>query len=211
MADWASIGKSLAENPTDASVIGRVEKYVDLQAKDPSAYDLNAFLVLLRLYLAHPDKADLSSVVKVLLKSLTHLPQPDFHAVKYLLPSAALQSADVLAALELAQLLEACKFVEFWALSKSASLSASISGISGFGNSIRLFIMSVLQRSYQQFNVSELTGLLDLNAKDIAEFLSKNKFLVEGNLVRFPLTAHNQMLSKTITEEIPFERLQRLL
>jgi hypothetical protein len=211
MADWSAIGKVLAANPTDASAVGQVERYIDQQAKDPSAFDLNAVLSLMRLYLANPEKLDLSCVVKVLLKALTRLPQPEYQAVKYLLPPAALQNPDVQATLELAQLLESCKFTDFWKLSKSAGLSLSISGVTGFANSVRLFILGVLQRCYQQFSIAELAPLLDLNAKDTLEFLSKNKFRVEGNVVHFPLSSDNQMLTKTITEDIPFDRLQRLL
>merc|ERR1719420_1594452 len=94
--------------------IGTLERYVDVQVRE-NGYDLEANLALLKLYQFNPGLFNATAVFRILVKALTNLPNTDFDLCKSLLPLDLLDSNPTIKhILDLAELLETCKFKQFW-------------------------------------------------------------------------------------------------
>jgi hypothetical protein len=159
---------------------------------------------VLRSIQSDPRRFDGAQVAGIIVRAIAKLPALDILAVKYMLTPAALQNELVGHALQLAEMLEAGMYKEFWNKAKG------VQGLDSDG--VRMFILSVLNRTYQKINVQEFGELLNLEDKALLEqFLSKNKLAVEGNMVQFNLNVENQTHNKVVSEDIPYERLQKLL
>jgi translation initiation factor 3 subunit K len=206
MAQWKAIQKRLNDGDLDADMIQGLEEFV--YGND----DLTACIALLKLYSLFPDKTNCKIVGNIVIKAIMKLPRGDVLAVKYLLNQQAVQNEFVDAALKAADLLEAGRFVEFWNLCRAEVLNNAVQGVNGFGNAVRQFILSVVQRTCHDIAIEELGLLLDLkNKADVVELLTKNKLNVEGNNVNFPVNVDHRSADKTAAEDIPYERLQKLL
>ena len=85
-----------------------------MQARDASAYDLEANLTLLKLYQFNPQYFSLPTVAQILLKALTNLPHSDFMQCKSLLSQENLEQLVIVNIQYLSDLLEKCQFKAFW-------------------------------------------------------------------------------------------------
>jgi len=114
--------KSLLEHSAyNPAIVPQLQAYVvaqvrSLASKTPAApYFFDANRTLLKLYQFFPHLADDDAVSLVLLLSLLEFPSTDFPALCFLVPERA-RDADLCAALSTcAELLEGCRFREFWA------------------------------------------------------------------------------------------------
>ena len=97
-------------NPENISIL---ERYVEMQSKE-HGYDLEANLALLKLYQFNPSYFSIQTVAQILLKALTNLPHSDFVQCKSLLSQENLSEPVIVNIKFLSDLLEKCKFKEFW-------------------------------------------------------------------------------------------------
>jgi translation initiation factor 3 subunit K len=78
------IQKLLVSNRYDTNIIPELEKYVKHQV-ETNSYDLEANLVLLKLYQFNPEKTNPSVVSQILIKAMMNLPATDFLLCLYLI------------------------------------------------------------------------------------------------------------------------------
>ena len=118
-----------------------LEEYVQYQI-DNRVYDFDANMALLKMYQFDPSNFQGDKVADILLLALTNLPKSDFLLCKYLLDTqkvmiwnsfffgslSSIQSivsiqcqenARIVEALHFSELLESCRFQEFWVMKKS--------------------------------------------------------------------------------------------
>ena len=154
----------------------KLERYVEMQAQE-NIYDLEANLSVLRLYQFGPNFYRSNIVNLILLKALTNLPHTDFVLCKCLLTQdrvrfvfctvsflinytfvLQLEEPQVARVMVLADLLETCKFKQFWEeLAKCGDL---IITVQGFEDAIRKFVAHVVNITYQTIEVPVLKELL---------------------------------------------------
>jgi len=114
--------------------LDELERYVTRQSQD-NYYDLEANLAVLKLYQFNPNQTKKQTVIKILLKALTALPNTDFVLCKCLIDSTLLEEENIALITSLHNLLETCRFQEFW---RELSIRPQlIQGITGFENSIQ--------------------------------------------------------------------------
>ncbi|XP_045035346.1 eukaryotic translation initiation factor 3 subunit K-like isoform X1 [Daphnia magna] len=135
----------------------KLERYVEMQAQE-NIYDLEANLSVLRLYQFGPNFYRSNIVNLILLKAMTNLPHTDFLLCKCLLTQDRLEEPQVSRVMVLADLLETCKFKQFWEeLAKCGDL---IITVQGFEDAIRKFVVHVVNITYQTIEVPVLKELL---------------------------------------------------
>lgn len=138
------LGSFIRYNPDN---LQKLERYVELQAQE-NMYDLEANLSVLRLYQFGPNFYRSNIVNLILLKAMTNLPHTDFLLCKCLLTqdrvfngflltnlpiirifSSELEEPQVSRVMVLADLLETCKFKQFWEeLAKCGDLIITVQG-----------------------------------------------------------------------------------
>merc|ERR1712117_327331 len=149
-------------NPED---IQTLERYVEMQARDAGAYDLEANLTLLKLYQFNPQYFSLPTVAQILLKALTNLPHSDFMQCKSLLSQENLEQVVIVNIQYLSDLLEKCQFKAFW--NKVHAMGDLVRCVAGFEDSVRKFVCHVISITYQNIldeTLCEQLGLVDENA-----------------------------------------------
>ena len=189
--------------------INTLERYLDLQCRE-HGYDLEANLTLLKLYQFNPTNLNMSYVVKVLLKALTNLPNSDFVSCKSLLSHEILDEGSIKAIQFLADLLEGCRFKEFW--SKVHSMGELTKGVAGFEDSVRKFVCHVISITYQHIpeeTLCELLGLVDENV--VNQWIAKNgwKSVESGHVL--VTSQDEQIKTKKITEKIDMESVAGIM
>lgn len=149
------------------------------------SYSSRACRGLLRLYQLNPSLAKLDTIVLVLVKSLSALPEPDFIQAVCLLP-AKHQTETVKALIELDTLLQKAQFGAFWDRAAQADLRPVLDRVAGFDDSIRKFIVNAINRTYQKVEKSVLqTALKQTNVDSL---LQQHGWQTEGSLVVLPMT-----------------------
>ncbi|CAG2175858.1 unnamed protein product [Oppiella nova] len=81
----------LSYNPDN---LDELERYVTRQSQD-NYYDLEANLAVLKLYQFNPSQTKKQTVIKILLKALTALPNTDFVLCKCLIDSTLLEEENI--------------------------------------------------------------------------------------------------------------------
>ncbi|CAG2176276.1 unnamed protein product, partial [Oppiella nova] len=85
--------------------LDELERYVTRQSQD-NYYDLEANLAVLKLYQFNPSQTKKQTVIKILLKALTALPNTDFVLCKCLIDSTLLEEENIALITSLHNLLE---------------------------------------------------------------------------------------------------------
>lgn len=137
-----------------------------------------------------------------------HLPRPDFTLCLHMLQGI---SQEVEAVLEkvvpVAQLLEGAQFTNFWA-SEERSIFANIPG---FEDAIREYALGQLRLSYQKISKDLVKKYLQLDDAAVEKLIKEKAFETEGNVIRFPLTNHNQAIPKVRQDNLQFQQLNRFM
>lgn len=232
----ASLAKKLhgieRYNPENIPIL---EHYLDLQLTNDKN-DLEANLALLKLYQFNPKWLNLEAVYKILLKALTNLPATDLVLCKSLLSYDTLRADHtVVSILELADLLEHCRFKDFWAKvhhSATSSSSATNAGsssnsssaqahlheltrsIAGFDDSVRKFVCHVVSITFQRIQeerLCELLGLVDENA--VNEWIRRNGWKTSVPDSGYVLVSNQDesIKTKNITEKIDLESVAGIM
>ena len=182
-----------------------------------NTYDLEANLAILRLYQFNPKEVDKDDIIKILLKALTALPNPDFILCKSLIDPQFFEEEEIdpniKHVLQLHQLLEICDFKNFWTTLRSDP--AVYLDIAGFDDSIRQFICYVVKITYQTINKStlcELLGGLDDTQLKYWTNLNKWKNCNDGNDGYVFISNQEELIkSKNIKEKIEFDSIARVV
>lgn len=115
---------------------------------------------LLKLYQLYPESCKFDTVLLVLLKALTALPEPEFTLCMYLLPEAQQKTAEVQALLGLEQALQKAEFERFWVLVKEPATKALTDRLPSFLPATRRFIAATFNRTYQRVSAAVLKAAL---------------------------------------------------
>jgi hypothetical protein len=88
LLDAASCAALLEKSRYDVAILPQLEEYCS-----SAVYDLEAGLACLKLYQFNPDSTKVAIVAKILLKTLTRLPQTDYLACSYIVPDRVVRPA----------------------------------------------------------------------------------------------------------------------
>ncbi|CAG0896109.1 unnamed protein product [Darwinula stevensoni] len=186
-----------------------LELYIELQARD-NEYDLEANLAVLKLYQFNPEFYKTQITALILLKALTNLPHTDFVLCKCLLAQEHLQENTILRIMYMADLLEMCRFKEFWEkIQESPDL---VMGITGFEDSIRRFICHVINITFQRIEKTKLVDLLGgVSELMLKEWSDKHGWRDNGDGFMFIANQEENVKTKNITEKIDFESVAGIM
>lgn len=166
--------------------IPALEAGVDAQCAKGS-YDLDANLMLLKLYQFYPEKASAPAIAKALALALMRLPATDFLLCSYLIPERITSEAPALPLVELANRLETCQFQAFWA--ELGAAREHVNAASGFDDAIRDYVLSVVKLTYQVIDLQYLAEILGV--ADAAPYAAKLGSR-DGDKVKVTLSDDNQ-------------------
>eukprot|EP01064_Diplonema_japonicum_P036583 TRINITY_DN826_c7_g1_i1.p1 TRINITY_DN826_c7_g1~~TRINITY_DN826_c7_g1_i1.p1 ORF type:complete len:212 (+),score=53.21 TRINITY_DN826_c7_g1_i1:41-676(+) len=194
----ASMEKTLVQaKMLEKTMTKDLEEYVTQQINDET-YDMEANLALLKIYQFFPDEANADIILKLLLKALSEMPSNAFVLSTYLIPERFHQKKEVETVKDLHQMLEECRFQEFW---NSAYLK-DIPNIPGFESAVRDYAYNVLAISHQRCEESLASTVLKLNGNALKLFLkNKNASLADG-IVTFPLSEFSQRRTQEVHSTI---------
>jgi len=151
----------------DANILPDLVVHLEEQLKTGS-YDSEANLALLKLYLLHPNEADVEVMERVLLKALCALPVSDFSLCLYQIPTKF--QGQMKEIIQLAQWLEMAKFTKFWA---EAGNCEKLNQVSGWKASVQKFIAGVVAHTYRSIKSDLLMELLSCDKKELETIIKE--------------------------------------
>ena len=196
----------------DVAILPQLEADVDAQCKGES-YDLEVCLAVLKLYQFHPDQLKPPMVAKILIKALMNLPSTDFLTCTYLVPERVLDAAPVSSVCTVANLLESCKFREFWGALEPLRAEL-LPSTPGFDKAVRAYILSTFEITYQSVPKAHLVASLGLKGdSELAPLVSGKGWTLEGDSVKVSLNASNQPRPKQVdaAEAMSFPAMTKVL
>lgn len=196
----------------DVAILPQLEADVDAQCKGES-YDLEVCLAVLKLYQFHPDQLKPPMVAKILIKALMNLPSTDFLTCTYLVPERVLDAAPVSSVCTVANLLESCKFREFWGALEPLRAEL-LPSTPGFDKAVRAYILSTFEITYQSVPKAHLVASLGLKGdSELAPLVSGKGWTLEGDSVKVTLNASNQPRPKQVdaAEAMSFPAMTKVL
>jgi len=203
--------EKLALSPADRykpETIATLEKHAESQFADGS-YDVDANLALLKLYQFHPSKRNLDVIVKVLLKSLMALPDADFSLCCALLGEDSLGHEAVQQVWALQQLLEQCKFAEFWKQVSKSNLP--FKQCKGFDEAVQTFCVRILESTFQTAPIALVSRWLNMDEAHTKSFLEKRGWTAQGADWAVPGSKENTPKPVLVQENLKFEQLTKLI
>eukprot|EP00172_Hildenbrandia_rubra_P003260 Plantae.Rhodophyta-Hildenbrandia_rubra.ctg4972.p1 GENE.Plantae.Rhodophyta-Hildenbrandia_rubra.ctg4972~~Plantae.Rhodophyta-Hildenbrandia_rubra.ctg4972.p1 ORF type:complete len:236 (+),score=32.90 Plantae.Rhodophyta-Hildenbrandia_rubra.ctg4972:42-710(+) len=203
----AEIVRLLQSRRYDPEILPQLEKWVDHQVQE-GLYDSDANLSILKMYQFHPASYNATVVSKILIKALMTLPSPDFLCSLYLIPDRMQDDEPIPIISKLATLLETGRFKEFW--ETCGSCKELVSTVPGFEDSMRLFMLSIVSRTYKKIDKAVLKDLLNLGTDDTAldEILENNGWEEsEKGVIVLPDNDENQPRSVKQEEQLTFRQV----
>ena len=94
--DSESCAELLSQQRYNPDILPRLEAFVDAQCSS-GTYDLDCNLAVLKLYQFHPEKNNIDTVAKILVKALMQLPATDYLLCTYLIPERVVRACSVAA------------------------------------------------------------------------------------------------------------------
>eukprot|EP01062_Namystynia_karyoxenos_P077651 TRINITY_DN7860_c0_g1_i1.p2 TRINITY_DN7860_c0_g1~~TRINITY_DN7860_c0_g1_i1.p2 ORF type:complete len:232 (+),score=115.78 TRINITY_DN7860_c0_g1_i1:84-698(+) len=189
----------------DDRAIQPLEEHVNRQIQE-GTFDPDANIALLKLYQFHPAKLDAEILVKVLQKSLMELPSTSFVLCLYLVPERHHKRPEIARLLELHDILEECRFTDFWRSEKLAKLPA----VNEFEQKIRDYIFGVIAISHQRGTLADAAECLNLAGAELEGFLQKKGCQIADGMVRYPLSEHNQKRPSAVQANVQVEQVARI-
>eukprot|EP00112_Aurelia_sp_Birch-Aquarium-sp1_P011773 Seg2476.6 transcript_id=Seg2476.6/GoldUCD/mRNA.D3Y31 product="Eukaryotic translation initiation factor 3 subunit K" protein_id=Seg2476.6/GoldUCD/D3Y31 len=188
--------------------LATLEQYLQMQAIE-NTYNLDANLAILKLYQFNPSMFKETVTCQILLKALMNLPNTDFILCKCLISENFHEVTSVSKVVELSSKLEMCEFREFWReLEESKEL---IGGIKGFEESIKKFIISVLNVTFQLIDKVQLMEMLgNLTEDELKKTCLDQQWQIHGDQV-FISNQEEHIKSKNITEKITFDHMAHII
>lgn len=188
----------------DPNTLPRLEEFVNHQVKNQFT-DPEANLAVLKLYQFYPQKYNAAIVTKVLIKALMNLPSNDFLCALYLIPERRQVDEPIPVISRLASLLEAGKYVEFWA--ESGACADLLTSVPGSLTSIRQLMFDVTARTYHKIEMSNLKKIVNLEEDELRKSLSEKGWSIDGETVTCPHTDDNQPRPRTGDEQLNFRQV----
>ncbi|KAJ3008148.1 UNVERIFIED_CONTAM: Eukaryotic translation initiation factor 3 subunit K [Siphonaria sp. JEL0065] len=204
-----------------------LEQYVIDQMKS-NEVDSQANLAVLKLYQFNPALSNIATVSAILTLALASLPDPDFNLSLCLLSPETSQSKHVAQIIELQQLLETCRFKQFWSqleafklpsydakdLKNGGSAKKVVELFPQFATRIRSYVTSTLAITYQQISLAQFKESVHLDKKELTEWINQSGCTInqdDATLVDFPLTSENLPKPALVKENIRFEQLTKII
>ncbi|KAH9085036.1 hypothetical protein LEN26_020771 [Aphanomyces euteiches] len=196
----AAVKAQVEKDCMDESLIGLLEAYVDEQVAT-SVVDEEANMTLLKLYAIYPTHTSVDNqqtrAAQILVKGLMNLPSNFFLGASYLVPETLRKSKDIAGLLQAGQLLQTCRFPEFWQLDLAVAKK-----VPGFEAAIRSFILSTIGRSHDVVAAAFVAQQVKLGEKEVQALVTELGWTVNGaNYVVKP-NSENQMRPKKFKEDI---------
>mmetsp|Transcript_19553 Transcript_19553/g.32061 ORF Transcript_19553/g.32061 Transcript_19553/m.32061 type:complete len:214 (-) Transcript_19553:176-817(-) len=207
MATPAEIQAILETSRYMPEAVQILEDYVQQQCQQ-CTYDFEPNLAIIKLYQFFPEKVNRSILAKVLVKALMNLPATDFLLCMYLIPERMQAEEPVNSISNLANLLETCRFAQFWEEAKAAD--DFLGTIPGFEAAIRSFILGVLSVTFQRIQLAHFKNYLKLEDDTLLAFLERNHLSLEGDIVVLPLE-DNRAHTKGLADNIRIDQIAKLL
>ena len=182
----------------DPAILPKLEAHVDAQCASQS-YDLEPNLATLKLYQFHPDKLQVKTVAKILVKALMNLPDTDYLACTYLIPERILDEEPIKTIVAVASLLERCSFREVW--EALAPLRKDVlDAVPGFDAAMRVFVLKTFEITYQSVPNAHLCSSLGFSAGDAAyaKLVKERGWTVDGDVVKIALNDDNTAKPKRV-------------
>ncbi|KLO16985.1 ARM repeat-containing protein [Schizopora paradoxa] len=207
-------------NPSNVSIL---EDYLYHQTRS-NEYDCFANLAILKLYQFNPQLYNPDVVVNVLVKALTAIPFPDFNLCFALLgerptlnnqdePDPVPTLLPLLTTLH-SHLLQ-CRYPKFWALFKSSECESLRDNYTvecaGFEDSIREVVIKSVRPAFKKISVERLSTYLDLPAAEVATYVEKLDWKVEGQDVIIPPNQENHIEATVVRENVQFSQLSKII
>ncbi|KAJ3396329.1 hypothetical protein HDU92_003388 [Lobulomyces angularis] len=202
----------------DINSIADFEKKVDLMLSS-NTYDRRSALHLLKLYQFYPEKLNLKYIEKVLILTLTALPQNDFTLALYLLNEDLHKKEDVQRLINLQLLLETGNFVEFWKelkISKSNS-SSNLKNLDKFypkfNDSVKEFIAKIVNITFENVEKELLKSILNLSDDiSLSAFLRNHGWNLNNHTVNIPRPTATQLKVLNNAEGVvQFNQLKKII
>ncbi|KAH9096486.1 hypothetical protein Ae201684P_013154 [Aphanomyces euteiches] len=174
----AAVKAQVEKDCMDESLIGLLEAYVDEQVAT-SVVDEEANMTLLKLYAIYPTHTSVDNEQTCAAQILR------------------LCSKDIAGLLQAGQLLQTCRFPEFWQLDLAVGKK-----VPGFEAAIRSFILSTIGRSHDVVAAAFVAQQVKLGEKEVQALVTELGWTVNGaNYVVKP-NSENQMRPKKFKEDI---------
>jgi translation initiation factor 3 subunit K len=208
-----SVEALLTKSPYSASNQGVLEAYVIAQAKGECPYYMDANRSLLKLYQFSPQSANETNVSLILVLALLEFPSTDLLALSYLVPERMQTAEPCATILKCADLLESCKFSDFWEAYGAMAGDDQIKAlVSASREPLQRAIIEVLALSYRTSSLSKVLAASNLTSGDD---LSKLKHAcvesVGGDKVVFVASADNTKRKRVFQEGVNFGAIATMM
>ncbi|KAJ3413787.1 hypothetical protein HDV05_007538 [Chytridiales sp. JEL 0842] len=204
--------------------LGMLEDYVRDQMLN-NHIDRIANLAVLKLYQFNPALTNPAIVTSILALSLANLPDPDFNLALCLLKDDITHEPNVEKLIKLQDLLERCKFKEFWTLFDNEGVE--VLGLNGDGNAhnlldhfpefdnrVRRFISATSANAYRSIPSDIFQDFVNLEGEDFADWIKLLGCTVNSEdptLIDFPVSKDTQPRPTIVKETIKFEQLTKII
>lgn len=109
-------------------------------------------------------------------------------------------------------LLDGCRFPEFWAVYERDDAHADITAdVADFENLVRTSITRAVEISSQAIGKEVFRAWLNLSDNKFAEYVKELGWKVEGDEVKVPANKENEAKPAVTSESIKIEQIARLL
>jgi len=153
-------------------------------------YDLDCNLAVLKLYQFHPEKNNVDTVAKILVKALMQQPATDYLMCTYLIPERVQETEVVSNIAAVAALLETCAFRQVWPALEPLQ-SGVLQAVPGFADAIRGFVLDTLQITYQGIPEAHVCASLNLDAAALPALLAERGWSSKDGIVSVPANDDN--------------------
>ncbi|KAA8896756.1 hypothetical protein TRICI_006841 [Trichomonascus ciferrii] len=198
-----------------------LQEYVQKQAQE-GGIDIVANLALLKLYQFNNHLAKDDIVVIILSKALVRFYSSDFTTALHLLPGYVTTTVDpqpdsltdqCQKLLKLYELLDGCKYSEFWQLFKSDdSYEDMVADVNGFADDLRLSIAKTVEVAAKRIPVKVFQNWCNLSDAKFKEWVESNLgWTIKDDSVEVPLNKDNDAKPVITSETVKFEQLNRII
>jgi translation initiation factor 3 subunit K len=173
--------------------------------KSTNTYHSAANLTLLKQYQFFPDLSNPTNTALALSLALMRLGPNnegnvglDFSNFLHIIPEATLSMTPICGVVIMAELLETCKFKDFWAAYEAEPF---VQKIPAFADQIRKFVSSVLSLTFQSAPLSLIKQYLNLSTDaEVAAYVKASDYYVavDGEVIKFVLNESNQPVKKAV-------------
>lgn len=194
-----------------------LEAYVDAQATGEGEYYFEANKALLKIYQFLPKSVDPNKVALVLLLAMLEFPSSstDWLALSYLIPERLQKQEPITTALRCNNLLDACKFVDFW--KKLGSLSDNgdkyIKALVDRATPVlQKGILEAMSLTYRSASLDKVLANLNMEASSASTLTDISCVeSVNGNVVTFVAGTDNTKRSRVFQEGVSYGAIANMM